>query len=264
MIKSPFIDCPRPLVTPRNCGHQARTFAAVQRAVNGRPPTLRPQHIEWVSAPDSTVLLLSLRRVENEVAFCAQYEFEDVISSVLDADMAAPRTLRPMVLPRRAYKLVRYLSGSRGLAAGAVALLLQPLLDKDYDLFLPIFSHPHQLFALSYIPDWRKRCRKAVCYVAEAWAHLLPGYPTLPEPFATPHLVAAQSALFYLRALALLRHESSRRASKDSAYAGTSDGADRAVARGLLAEPGRSSVSPKSRFAPGCSPRPTRFAGLTR
>ncbi len=144
--------------------------------LNGRIPASRPRHIEWVSRPDSSVLLLSLRRVEDVVAYCAQYEFEDVISSVLDADMAVPRTLGPVELSRKAYKLVRHLSGSRGLAGAAVAPLLRPLLDKDYDLFLPIFSHPHQLFALSCVPDWRKRCRKAVCYIVEAWAHMLPGY----------------------------------------------------------------------------------------
>ena len=39
------------------------------------------------------VLLLSLRKVEELVAYCAQYEFEDVISSVVDAEMAAPEKL---------------------------------------------------------------------------------------------------------------------------------------------------------------------------
>ncbi len=136
----------------------------------------RTQNVEWVSRPDSNVLLLSLRRVEDLVAYCAQYELEDVIASVMDADMAAPRTLGPVEISRKAYKLVRYLSGSRGMAGALVGPLLRPLLDKDYDLFLPIFSHPHQLFALSCIPEWRKRCRKAVCYIVEAWAHMLPGY----------------------------------------------------------------------------------------
>lgn len=144
--------------------------------LNGRTATHRPQHIEWVSRPESSVLLLSLRRVEDVVAFCAQYEFEDVISSVMDADMVVPRTLEPVELSRKAYKLVRYLSGSRGVAAAMLAPLLRPVLDKEYDLFLPVFSHPHQLFALSCVPDWRKRCRKAVCYIVEAWAHMLPGY----------------------------------------------------------------------------------------
>jgi hypothetical protein len=49
-------------------------------------------------------------------------------------------------------------------------------LERDYDLFLPIFNHPYELFALATIPDWRARCRVAACFVSEIWVHLLPGY----------------------------------------------------------------------------------------
>ncbi|MFL5313296.1 MAG: glycosyltransferase [Myxococcales bacterium] len=122
------------------------------------------------------VLLLSLRKVEDVVAYCAQYEFEDVISSVMDAETAAPEKLDAVELSRKAYKLVRYLSGSRKLAGAAVRPLAPRRRGGEYDLFLPVFSHPHQLFALSCVPDWRKRCRKAVCFIVEAWAGLLPGY----------------------------------------------------------------------------------------
>jgi hypothetical protein len=134
------------------------------------------QGIDWVSQPDSTVLLLSLRKVEDLVAYCAQYEFEDVIASVTSADMAAPISLEGLELSRKAYKLVRYLTGSPQLADAAAPRLTARLLEKEYDLFLPIFSHAHQLFALSCIPGWRKRCRKAVCFIAEAWDNQLPGY----------------------------------------------------------------------------------------
>jgi len=51
--------------------------------------------------PDA--LLLSLRKVEDVVAYCAQYEFEDVVSSVVDADMAAPERLGRVELSRKAY-----------------------------------------------------------------------------------------------------------------------------------------------------------------
>ncbi len=134
------------------------------------------QQIEWVSHGDSNVLLLSLRKVEDVVAYCAQYEFEDVIASVTDADMAAPEGLERVEFSRRAYKLARYLTGSRRLADSIAPRLTARRLEKEYDLFLPVFSHPHQLFALSCIPHWRKRCRKAACFIAEAWDHLLPGY----------------------------------------------------------------------------------------
>jgi len=131
--------------------------------------------VQWTSRGDANVLLLSLRKVDDVVAFCAQYEFEDVIASAAEADMAAPDSLHGVELSRKAYKLVRYLTGSRRLASVAPKLTTHRL-EKEYDLFLPIFSHPHQLFALSCVPDWRKRCRKAACFIAEAWDDLLPGY----------------------------------------------------------------------------------------
>ena len=131
--------------------------------------------VQWTSKGDSNLLLLSLRKVDDLVAYCAQYELEDVIASAAEADMAAPDSLHGVELSRKAYKLVRYLTGSRRLAAVAPKLTTHRL-EKEYDLFLPIFSHPHQLFALSCVPDWRKRCRKAACFIAEAWDDLLPGY----------------------------------------------------------------------------------------
>jgi hypothetical protein len=132
--------------------------------------------IEWLSQGNAKVLLLSLRNVEDVVAYCAQYEFEDVIGSVTDADMAAPAGLQGVELSRKAYKLARRLTGSRRLADSIAPRFSARWLEKDYDLFLPVFSHPYQLFALSCIPDWRKRCRKAACFIAEAWDDLLPGY----------------------------------------------------------------------------------------
>jgi hypothetical protein len=134
------------------------------------------QPIEWVSRRDSNALLLSLRNVEDLVAYCAQYEFEDVVRSVFDADMAAPDGLKGLELSRKAYKLARYVTGSRRVADSVAPRFTAQHLKKEYDLFLPIFSHVHQLYALTCIPDWRKRCRKAACFIAEAWDHLLPGY----------------------------------------------------------------------------------------
>ena len=132
--------------------------------------------IGWESRGESDVLLLSLRKVEDVVAYCAQYELEDVVASVVGADMAVPEALQGIEVSRKAYKLVRLLTGSRGLAASIAPRLVTRKLHKDYELFLPVFSHPHQLFALSCIPEWRKRCRKAACFIAEAWEGMLPGY----------------------------------------------------------------------------------------
>lgn len=137
---------------------------------------LRSGHVLSPSEKDSKLLLLSLRMVDDVVAFCAQYEFEDVIAATTGADMVAPDSLHGVELSRKAYKLVRHLTGSKRLASSLAPRLTTFELAKEYDLFLPVFSHPHQLFALSCVPDWRKRCHKAACFIAEAWSDLLPGY----------------------------------------------------------------------------------------
>jgi Glycosyl transferases group 1 len=144
--------------------------------ISWKTPERFGQQIAWVPRANSNVLLLSLRRVEDLVAYCAQYEFEDVIGSVSDADMAAPERLEGVELSRKGYKLARYLTGSRRLAGSIAPRLSARRLEKEYDLFLPVFSHLHQLFALSCIPEWRKRCRKAACFIGEAWGQLMPGY----------------------------------------------------------------------------------------
>ena len=43
-------------------------------------------------------------------------------------------------------------------------------------LFVAVFNHPHELFALKALPDWRRRCQTAVCYICEAWEQTLPDY----------------------------------------------------------------------------------------
>jgi glycosyltransferase involved in cell wall biosynthesis len=43
-------------------------------------------------------------------------------------------------------------------------------------LFFPIFNHTHELYTLATIPNWRKRCRYAACFVSEVWLHLPPRY----------------------------------------------------------------------------------------
>src|SRR5215467_13202074 len=129
--------------------------------------------VEFVSRGNANVLLLSLRRVEDVVAFCAQYEFEDVIASVAPTDMAILGSLERVELSRKAYKLVRYLSGSARLSESIAPKFASFRLEKDYELFLPIFNHLGQVFAIRALPDWRKRCRRAACVINEIWD--LPG-----------------------------------------------------------------------------------------
>jgi hypothetical protein len=122
------------------------------------------------------VLLFSMRRLEKLVAYSMTYEFEDVAAGVTGADRIDAGDENALEFARRAYKLVRYTSGSRTLAR-----LLQPApsvvrLERDYDLFFSTFNHAYELFALAIVPNWRERCRVAACFIAELWMHQLPGY----------------------------------------------------------------------------------------
>jgi len=122
------------------------------------------------------ILLLSMRRIHDLVAFCLAYEFEDVVAEVTGADRIEPEREATLELFRRVYKLTRYATRSTRLAH----LLTPPpphvRLERDYELFFPVFNHPHELFALASIQGWRERCQKAACFVSEAWPHLLPRY----------------------------------------------------------------------------------------
>jgi hypothetical protein len=75
---------------------------------------------------------------------------------------------------RRAYKLARFATGSRRFAGACAPRPSTVRLERDYDLFFPVFNHAHELFALATVPDWRQRCRVAACFVNEIY--LVPGY----------------------------------------------------------------------------------------
>jgi len=122
------------------------------------------------------VLVMSLRRRADLVAYCTYYELEDIIVELTGADRFDIGEVRAPELSRRVFKALRYLSGSRDLAWRWAPKPSAVAFDRHYELFLPIFTHPHELFALASVPNWRKSCRVAACFIAEMWEHLLPGY----------------------------------------------------------------------------------------
>jgi glycosyltransferase involved in cell wall biosynthesis len=122
------------------------------------------------------VLLLSMRRLSDLVAYCIPYEFEDLIGEITGADRVEPDNQRSLDTARRAYKLARMATGSTRLARALSPLPSTVHLKRDYELFFPVFNHTHELYTLAAIPNWRQRCRYAACYVSELWLHLLPRY----------------------------------------------------------------------------------------
>ena len=129
-----------------------------------------------VAGRSGDVLILSVRRLANLVAFCLQYEFEDVITDVTGADRVEAGDWWALEFSRRAYKVSRFATGSPRLARASAPPPSTVKLDRDYDLFFPVFNSVHELFALATVPGWRERCRVAACFINEVWAPNLPGY----------------------------------------------------------------------------------------
>jgi hypothetical protein len=125
----------------------------------------------------ANVLLLSERRIADLVAYCVAYEFEDTFAAVTDAQRIDATDLSALEFSRRAYKLARLASGSPSLARRLAPYpRSKVLLERDFELFFPVFSHTYELYSLATIPNWRQRCRKAACYITEVWSDMLPEY----------------------------------------------------------------------------------------
>ncbi len=148
----------------------------VEAPVRRVGPLLRPTPVRLLEGRDARVLLFSMREVEDLVASCAIYEFEDAISEMTGADRVEPLGLERLDLFRKVYKAARLATGSAERAARLAPAPGGVRLHRDYDLFLPVFAHAHEVFALDAVPDWRERCRFAACYISETWADRIPDY----------------------------------------------------------------------------------------
>jgi hypothetical protein len=123
------------------------------------------------------VLLLSERRIADLVAFCVGYEFEDTFATVADGQRVDATDLSGLEFSRRAYRLARLASGSPSLARRLAPYpRSKVVLENDFELFFPVFSHIFEVYSLATIPNWRQRCRKAACYITEVWSDMLPQY----------------------------------------------------------------------------------------
>ena len=125
----------------------------------------------------SKVLLLSQRRIADLVAYSVAYEFEDTFAAVTGAQRIDATDRPALEFSRRAYKLARLASGSARLARRlAPNPRSKVVLERDFELFFPVFSHTFELYSLAMIPNWRQRCRKAACFITEVWSDMLPEY----------------------------------------------------------------------------------------
>jgi hypothetical protein len=145
----------------------AETMKATESAAHGT---------RLVSGSGGNVLVLSMRGLSDLVAYCLQYELEDVVADLTGADRVDAGNRGALELSRRVYKLARLTTGSRALARACMPSPSTVKLEREYDLFFPVFNSAYELMALATVPDWRKRCRLAACFINEIWTSDLPGY----------------------------------------------------------------------------------------
>lgn len=101
---------------------------------------------------------------------CAHFEFEDVIASIDQVEMLAPR----IDSSNQKYLLAKRL-------AYHTPLKLHPgieqiTLESDYDLFFAILGDPTDMLRVNAIQNWRSRCKKAICLIDEMWVREIPHY----------------------------------------------------------------------------------------
>ncbi len=126
---------------------------------------------------DPRVLIFSQRQISNLVAYCLAYEFEDTLKAVTDATRVDATNFTSIDWSRRAYKMLRMTSGSRDVARRYTPAPRGRIeTGGDCDLFFAAFSHVYELYSLAAIPDWRKRSKKAACFITEVWSNMLPSY----------------------------------------------------------------------------------------
>lgn len=120
------------------------------------------------------MLALSLRKLDQLVAYALGYEFEDVLRSAGPTELRTPGDNRQLERSRKLYKTARMLRCPRQVARTLAPMRERVPLNRDYELFVFNAHNPWALYALETIPDWRERCAHAVCYLNEAWVSRLP------------------------------------------------------------------------------------------
>ncbi len=122
------------------------------------------------SGPDISssprICLFSQRNLERLVSRCAEYEFEDLICEIDDAELLTPEPYRLFTVGQ---KIVNQLA--RHCSVAFVNPGVRKLrLHKSYDLFVVICQFPRDLLSLNAVEGWKQRCRTSICWLAEIWA----------------------------------------------------------------------------------------------
>ena len=115
------------------------------------------------AADGPRVLVYSERNVIARKWHALQYEFEDVGTEIGLADVVAPRARERTPVNRALYRV------NRGAGRGGMreVHLEEMTITGDYDLFFAFFAFPSDIPHIQRLKGWRKRCKKAICFIGE-------------------------------------------------------------------------------------------------
>ena len=119
-----------------------------------------------VSKDSARICIFSQRNVERTVVRCVDYEFEDVICEVDDAEVFGPTPYpTSQIAQKLSNRLLRHFSYT-GFNPGFKKFQIS----RDYELFMAICMFPYDLRRIDTLKEWRERSKIAVCWIAEIWA----------------------------------------------------------------------------------------------
>ncbi len=122
-----------------------------------------------VRADQPRVLVVSQRRVRAIIPRCLDFEFEDLIASIDDADIIAPLTQKLVDTPVR--RIARGLERKNPACLGRLFAGGRLRLERQYGLVFFVCMGMQDLIGLWPLRPWLRAARCSACYIDEVWAH---------------------------------------------------------------------------------------------
>ena len=115
---------------------------------------------------NSRMCIYSQRNLTKHVSRCVNYEFEDLICEIDDADLISPSFYRINQIKQ----IVRKCENKLNLTCYLKPNINRVHVKKNYDLFFALCQSPYDLLSLNAVDGWKKHCRITVCWIDEIWA----------------------------------------------------------------------------------------------
>lgn len=123
------------------------------------------QKLNHRASDEARICVFSQRFLQRQISACCEYEFEDVICDIDDVEVLSPRPSHLFEIRKRVSDQLARRAAIASFRRGTRKVQL----DRDYDIFLAKFMFSRDLLSLNAVKWWRKRCRTAICWLAESW-----------------------------------------------------------------------------------------------